>query len=329
MCKIRIPKKVLLLYLAIAPLSCLLFLPYIKGSFWMFFSCLFAYFIQLGVGSGIFSEEGNLTYERIIKNEIELEKLDTTYRVIRVIAISIILLTILLDTFPFWASSNWFCHSVCRNTLGFYLPNYEGGILVSIMTIVIILFWIFMILGVINDIKSPSRQYCQSIKEKEEGRKLKERENLRIQAHHQQNVALYGKEYQEIFPLFIFNDTTKKLWLCNIEYAFDDILDADIEEITNQYTTGGDIITRTKTGSMLGRAAVGGLLTGGVGAIIGGATAKKESIISPTEIHTEHTYNILVTTKNISNPLITVPCNENSGLAQKCLATLKAIIHSK
>ena len=35
------------------------------------------------------------------------------------------------------------------------------------------------------------------------------------------------------------------------------------------------IVTRTKPGSVLGRAAVGGLLFGGLGAVVGGTTAKK------------------------------------------------------
>ena len=80
---------------------------------------------------------------------------------------------------------------------------------------------------------------------------------------------------------------------------------------------------------MVGRAIVGGILTGGVGAIIGGATAKKESTVTPTEIRTIHIYNLLVTTNNISNPLITIPFFENASLVQKCMATLKAIIHNK
>jgi len=37
------------------------------------------------------------------------------------------------------------------------------------------------------------------------------------------------------------------------------------------------IVTKTNPGSMLGRAAVGGLLFGGLGAVVGGATAKKKA----------------------------------------------------
>ncbi len=80
---------------------------------------------------------------------------------------------------------------------------------------------------------------------------------------------------------------------------------------------------------MIGRAVVGGVLTGGVGAIIGGATAKKESIVTPTEIHTEDQYNLLITTKTLSNPLITISFFDNVRLVQRCLATIKAIIHNK
>lgn len=133
---------------------------------------------------------------------------------------------------------------------------------------------------------------------------------------------------KSVMNLFL-TKKNKKLWLNKTLYSFEDILDAEIEDLATQHTTGGDIVTKTKTGSMIGRAVVGGVLTGGIGAIIGGATAKKESLVMPTKIHTIHRYNVLITTRNLSNPLITISCNDNSNLAQKCLATLKAIIHNK
>ena len=318
---IQIPKKISFLYLAVAPLSCLFFVLYIGGAFWMFFSCLFAYFIQLGMGAFL----SDIATRKVhIQDEEQLDKLDSQYKIYRIAVISSISLTIILDTFPFFATCDWFCYDI-----GVYIPKYEGGILVSLMTIIIILFWLLMMSMTFTEVELPSNQYYQNIKNQENARKRMEQEKAQAKARHEQNISRFGDGYIEICPQIIFNENEKKVWLSQNEYSFDEIIDVEIEDIVTQRTTGGDIVTKTKTGSMIGRAVVGGVLTGGVGAIIGGATAKKESTVTPTEIHTQHRYNLLITTKNISNPLITISFSDNARLAQKCLATIKAIIHNK
>lgn len=238
-------------------------------------------------------------------------------------------MTIFFDIFPFFATFDWFLHG-----LGFYIPKYEGGLLVSIITIIIIAFWIFMIFMVINDLKSPSSQYYEKIKNKKNEIEVLEKEKAEAELRHKINIAKYGEGYIEICSQFIVNEKEKKVWISqNVnslnEYSFDEIIDAEIEDIITQHTSGGEIVTKTKTGNMIGRAVVGGVLTGGTGAIIGGATAKKVSTVMPSEIQIKHRYNLLVTTRNISNPLITINFFQNGSVAQKCLATLKAIIHSK
>lgn len=323
--KIRLPKENLLLYYTLVPLSCLLFSFYICGIFWMFFSCLLAYLIQLTIPFVFIDSENDISYETTVRNKEELKKLDSKCKQFRLIVTSFIILTIILDTFPFWATSS----SFCSNAIGLKIPKYEGGILVFTMSIITILVLLFIILSINNELKLPSKQYNQNIKDEEERRKRDEREYLLAKNIHERNVALYGEGYEEVCHEFVFNEKNKKLWLNKTLYSFEDILDAEIEDLATQHTTGGDIVTKTKTGSMIGRAVVGGVLTGGIGAIIGGATAKKESLVMPTKIHTIHRYNVLITTRNLSNPLITISCNDNSNLAQKCLATLKAIIHNK
>lgn len=317
---VQIPKKISLLFLAVAPLSCLIFILYIGGAFWMFFACLFAYFIQLGVGAFL----SDNTCKIQVQDEEQLVKLDSKYKKFRIAVISLIILTIILDTFPFLATSDWFCYG-----MGVYIPQYEGGILVSVMTIIIIIFWFLMLYMNSTEVKLPSIQYNQNVQNQKIERKREEREKAQAEARHEQNLSRFGEGYIEICPQIIFNEKDKKVWLSQNEYSFDDIIDVEIEDLVTQHTTGGDIVTKTKTGSMIGRAVGGGVLTGGVGAIIGGATAKKESTITPTEIHTKHRYNLLITIKNISNPLITISFSDNARLAQKCLATIKAIIHNK
>lgn len=70
-------------------------------------------------------------------------------------------------------------------------------------------------------------------------------------------------------------------------YTFKDILDFTVSDNQTVIHRGGDstATTTTSTGSMLGRAVVGGVLTGGIGALVGAATARKD-----TEIHQNDTY---------------------------------------
>ena len=82
-------------------------------------------------------------------------------------------------------------------------------------------------------------------------------------------------------------------------------LNDDTETIvqnTTQYTS----TTKTSTGSMLGRAVVGGVLLGGVGALAGASTAKKETTTVPTigtsTSTTKHHYVLYLSLDDLSNP---------------------------
>ena len=74
-----------------------------------------------------------------------------------------------------------------------------------------------------------------------------------------------------------------------IIYSFDDILDFELIEDGNSITKGGT-----------GRAIAGGLLFGGIGAIVGGATAKRKTKSTCTRLQ------IKITLNNISNPMVYV-----------------------
>lgn len=82
-------------------------------------------------------------------------------------------------------------------------------------------------------------------------------------------------------------------------------LNDDSETIVHnetQYTS----TTKTSTGSMLGRAVVGGVLLGGVGALAGATTAKKETVTVPSNATststTKHRYVLFVNLDDLSNP---------------------------
>ena len=109
-------------------------------------------------------------------------------------------------------------------------------------------------------------------------------------------------------------DSQKTIIINGVTFEYNEILDFDINNQMSYKTS-------TSAGSMLGRAVVGGVLTGGVGAVIGGATAKKET----KGIIEEYKVNISV--RRMSAPLITV-ITKDVSVVNTLSAVLKNIIDS-
>ena len=86
---------------------------------------------------------------------------------------------------------------------------------------------------------------------------------------------------------------------------------------------------------MLTRAVVGGMLLGNAGAIIGGSTAKKNTIIEngkETTIHNRevtHNYTIVVTVSDIKNPNIRIKVGNDTRLKDDILSLFKVILLTK
>ena len=82
-------------------------------------------------------------------------------------------------------------------------------------------------------------------------------------------------------------------------YRFSDILSCHLDN--NKVILEQASVTKTSSGSMIGRAIVGGVLTGGVGAVVGAATAKKTTLQnSPTF---RNNFTVVLTTDSIKSPL--------------------------
>lgn len=100
------------------------------------------------------------------------------------------------------------------------------------------------------------------------------KEHISYREHNQQvfDTFVVSRE-QKAGTMYIRVDDSKKLWYCDVKkptnpplLSFDEIVDYELSEDGNTVTKGG-----------LGRVAAGGLLFGGVGAIVGGATGRKKS----------------------------------------------------
>lgn len=106
-------------------------------------------------------------------------------------------------------------------------------------------------------------------------------------------------------------------------------LNDDTKTILQNETTYTSTTT-TSTGSMLGRAVVGGVLLGGVGALAGATTAKKETVSIPSSGQTtttiKHKYSLYLNIDSISNPTRVIELGADTQKAQNLANVINVII---
>lgn len=127
--------------------------------------------------------------------------------------------------------------------------------------------------------------------------------------------------------IFVF-EKSQVVIIKSKEYKFSDILSCSlVDDVTNETITTTTGKSKTATGSMLGRAVVGGVLTGGLGAVAGAATAKRnitEDASSKTT--TVHDYFIYINTNNFQEPVIPLHIGNDSGRAQRIIGVMNVIM---
>lgn len=142
------------------------------------------------------------------------------------------------------------------------------------------------------------------------------------------NEEFYGDSFRKIENSFIVFEDSSTLFIENRPYSFKDIISFDVFDNSEKVYSGNSITTtKTNTGSMIGRAVVGGALFGGAGAIIGGATAKKKSnsTISQSS-YTAHKYEIIITVNSLSMPLLKLEIGGNKEAMQQISSILSIIV---
>ena len=150
-------------------------------------------------------------------------------------------------------------------------------------------------------------------------------------------IRLTSSNNDTISEILVFTQS-KHLVIGRKELLFSDILDCivndDIKERETVQTFRGNSTATSKadTGSIIGRSVVGGVLAGGVGAVIGGSTAKRQTVVeygTDTSIHNkemEHNYTIAITIKDIANPVIYLNVGSNTTLKDEIVSLMKVII---
>ena len=98
----------------------------------------------------------------------------------------------------------------------------------------------------------------------------------------------------------------------------------DIEVIDDESTIQkGQItaVTSTDTGSMAGRSIAG--------AIIGGATAKKQTVLKQENDKIIHDYALVVNIRDINNPMLLIKIGRNKNKAMEINALMQVIMTMK
>lgn len=179
----------------------------------------------------------------------------------------------------------------------------------------------------------------------EEERKRKERHLARIEKENKYNsirnelISRNGEPGRSITinSLYEFNienelivfDKTKKIWLCGDEIAIEDINSFVVDDESTIQKGQIKAVTSTGTGRLAGRSIAGALLGGEAGAIIGGATAKKETIFSQENDKIIHNYALIVNIRDLNKPMIIIKIGKDKNKAMEINALMEVVMTMK
>jgi len=300
---------------------------YVELDWWMFFSCLLAYFIQLLPWSLLVADPKK---DIVTINVNEIEKYAIREKRVLILYVGILVFIALLDLFPFYAMSETMMSWFFGNKL--FLKTYEGGILVSILAILMLILNAFSVAGLLietTDIFTIKKDYektgltpTEQLENEKRIAAQREKDKLRYEKEK------YGEGHKVIsrqLKLYI-NEEQQKLFVNKKEYDFKDILDFSIQDNARTIHSGSTSIARTNNGSMFGRAAIGGLVAGNVGAVIGGATASKTIETSGSSSAIVHDYSVVITLNSLSTPMITLQIGQDQNLVNKISSFLTVIV---
>ncbi|MBR1652225.1 MAG: hypothetical protein IJ692_02405 [Alloprevotella sp.] len=287
----------------------------------MFFSCLAVYFFQFKLLSYM-TMKAPSTRVTINADDIEIysnkeKKAILIYRVLCVV-VSI------LDLYPLSAMS--------ETMIGLFDHDFEVCLVYTLIIIMLLRIVYFIILEApdTTDIFKVRRKFLvkgltpDEIAEKNKIFAAQKREDkLR------EEKEKYGEGYTEIdqyLKLYI-NESLQKIFIQGNDYNFSDILSFSVQDNSRTIFSGTSSTAKTNNGNMLGRAVVGGLVAGNVGAVIGGATASKTIETSGGSSSVIHNYSIIVTVNSLSSPMVTLKIGKDQNLMNRISSILTVIVN--
>lgn len=289
---------------------------------WMFFSVL-AQFIPFGLF--VLPHSSFVDYEQVNTRE---KRLSFEYRSKWCMALVVVEMIIMLYPFimmiplPYeWAMCNlpWWWH-------------YEGGILVTCL----VLFYELMLFMCFLDhyqrvYQGGIDKTIEQYEEEEKAKQMKQRKAVEKRVKEECLLDNLGHVDKIIRAphLVAVNGTTRKILLDDAIYDYDDILSFTLKDLSRKYRTPQYSVTSTDTSSVVGRALVGGMLAGKMGAMIGGVTAPQHTEYYGNEEYTESAYEIVIVLNSVSHPIKRLRGFTKLEQAERVIALLQVIQHQK
>lgn len=144
-------------------------------------------------------------------------------------------------------------------------------------------------------------------------------------------IVLDDESSLDINKMILVYEESEVVILESKKYSFADILDFQIiDNETKQTIATTSGANSASNGSVFGRALVGGALMGGLGAVAGATTAKRnvsENTTSTT--HTNHSYTLYVSVNNFQEPVISIWLGNNTVKTQQVASVFKIIEHRR
>lgn len=185
-------------------------------------------------------------------------------------------------------------------------------------------------------------------KKKEEEREEKLRlEKARKQAEKEKQEQIYNSEKEKLIEKYGEPDKTivveelnlskeiiafgkvNRIWLLGKDLPMGDIISCTFND--NQRIEKGKVSyeTKTSTGNMAKRAVVGGVLLGGTGAVIGGAMAKKNTVVNQENDKLIHDYTVIININSLSDPIIRIPLGKDGAKVNEIVGLMNVIINRR
>lgn len=162
----------------------------------------------------------------------------------------------------------------------------------------------------------------------------KKKEELKLKEYND-NILNYTEKYgditkkieiaeRDINKQIIVFESSQRIIILGKDIPLSDVISCDIQDKT--IVCGGDLERHRGAVSTIGRAAVGGVLFGGVGATIGGLSGKETLEKSPET--TLHFYSALITINSLSDPVIKIDLSQSDDkkIVDELFSLMKVIV---
>lgn len=202
---------------------------------------------------------------------------------------------------------------------------------------ILVVFFIFaglFLIWVLNENQEKLEETRRKNEEVATKRKVEiESRTITYNASRRELISKYGEPDKTIafdeFDLqkeIIVFGKANRIWLLGKDLAMKYILSCTFSE--SKRTVKGEVSyeTKTSTGNMAKRAIVGGVLTGGVGAVVGGATARKETAVKQENDKVIHDYTVIININSLSDPIVRIPLGSNGTKVNEIVGLMNVII---